>query len=89
MPVGLKIPGSLGEGIFALPVHEFMEGSGWSESGTWNIATAVCRAARKKNYYVFDLQLILEQCLQGCYMLVYYRKLLKKSFISRGFFLIF
>ena len=33
MPVGLKIPGSLGEGIFALPVHEFMEGSGWSESG--------------------------------------------------------
>ena len=36
---GLKIPGSLGEGIFALPVHEFMEGSGWSESGTWNIAT--------------------------------------------------
>ena len=42
MPVGLKIPGSLGEGIFALPVHEFMEGSGWSESGTWNIDNMLC-----------------------------------------------
>ena len=45
---GKEIQGSLGEGLFGLTVHEFMEGSGWSESGTWNIATAVCRAARKK-----------------------------------------
>lgn len=47
----------------------------------------------KKNYYVFDLQLILEQVFTGYYMLIRYRKLLKKSFISmvflRGFFLIF
>ena len=37
--VGKEIQGSLDEGIFGLTVHEFMEGSGWSESGTWNIAT--------------------------------------------------
>lgn len=36
---GKEIQESLGEGIFGLTVHEFMEGSGWSESGTWNIAT--------------------------------------------------
>ena len=31
---GKEIQGSLGEGIFGLTVHKFMEGSGWSESGT-------------------------------------------------------
>ena len=36
---GKEIQESLGEGIFGLTMHKFMEGSGWSESGTWNIAT--------------------------------------------------
>ena len=40
----------------------------------------------KKNYYVFDLQLILEQVFTGYYMLIHYRKLLKKKFYFKGVF---